>query len=124
MWCLGERKLQIKGCGLSMALKSKIHEVDFIDIWEIDINRQNIEVAKQYRSVLSKLELDNINKFRFFKDYSVYLVPHVAVRLLISDYINITAEKIPYQYGKNGKPWIFGNIHFNLSHTHKKALML
>ena len=45
-----------------------------IDIWEVDINTQNFDVAKQYIEILSDLELEKMYKFKFIKDYSVYLI--------------------------------------------------
>ena len=114
---------EIGCCSLLSVLKSKSNREDAIDIWEVGINSQNIRIAEQYTTLLSDLELDNLNKFKFFKDYSVYLVSHVAMRLLISEYTNTDPKKISYYYSKNGKPWISKDICFNLSHAHKKAII-
>ncbi len=94
-----------------------------INIWEVDINTQNFDIAKQYIEILSDLELEKMYKFKFIEDYSLYLVSHVAMRLLISKYSNIKAKEIIYQYGENGKPWVSEDLQFNLSHAHKKALI-
>lgn len=94
-----------------------------IHTWEIDINSKNLELAKQHIKVLSNLELDKVKRFKFIKDYSIYLISHVIMRLLLSQYTNIKAKEILYQYKENEKPWISKDICFNLSHAHKKAVI-
>jgi 4'-phosphopantetheinyl transferase len=94
-----------------------------IEIWEIDINNQNLEKAKENINNLSKLEREKLEEFKFKKDYQVYLITHVAMRELISRYTGIKANKIEYGYGEKGKPKIKEDIYFNLSHTDNKGII-
>ena len=94
-----------------------------IEIWEIDINNQNLEKAKERINNLSKLEREKLKGFKFKKDYQVYLITHVAMRDLISRYTGIKANKIEYWYEEKGKPKIKEDICFNLSHTHNKGII-
>ena len=94
-----------------------------IEIWEIDINKQNLERAKENINNLSKLEIKKLKGFKYKKDYQIYLITHVVMRELISRYTGIKTNKIEYAYGEKGKPKIKEGIYFNLSHTDNKGLI-
>lgn len=94
-----------------------------LNIWEIDINDRNIQLADNNKNILSPTELSNMNSFMFKKDYHKYLVAHVVMRLLLARYNNLQPSEINYRYGKYGKPYFSENIFFNLSHSHKKIIL-
>jgi 4'-phosphopantetheinyl transferase len=96
---------------------------DIVHIWDVCINDRNLQKARCHINILSDLELHQMNQFRFIEAYSIYLISHVVLRLLISRYNNIRAEEVVYQYQENGKPWFSQTLNFNLSHTYKKALI-
>lgn len=96
---------------------------NIIEIWEIDINNENLKKSEEKISCLSELEKQKLYGFKFIKDYRVYLISHVAMRELLSRYLGRESHKIKYKYGEKGKPGVGGGIYFNLSHTNNKALI-
>ncbi|WPX96591.1 Phosphopantetheinyl transferase domain protein [Candidatus Bandiella woodruffii] len=65
-----------------------------------------------------------MNEFKFVHDYTTYVISHVAMRLLISEYTGLYPKEICYEYGSNGKPSIsYQSMKFSLSHTFQKALI-
>ena len=42
-----------------------------IEIWEVDINKQNLERAKENINNLSKLEIKKLKGFKYKKDYQI-----------------------------------------------------
>jgi len=94
-----------------------------IEVWEIDINNENLKKAEEKISYLSEFEKQKLYGFKFIKDYRVYLISHIAMRELLSRYMGIKSYKIKYEYEEKGKPRVGGGIYFNLSHTDNKALI-
>jgi 4'-phosphopantetheinyl transferase len=97
-----------------------------IYIFEVEVTSQNLFAAKNFLNILSSFELSQLNKFKTYDDYAVYLVSHVILRMLISKYTSIKADKIIYGYNKNGKPFLFSkikNFKFNLSHSTERILI-
>jgi len=94
-------------------------------IWIIDLNLDDQTVGK-YISLLSDDELDRASRFRFRKDYKVYVITRASLRTLLAKYLKIQPAEIQFAYSKYGKPSINEpgtNIEFNVSHAHQMALI-
>jgi len=79
-------------------------------------------LLRQYKSLLSEDELENMNRFHFARHRHQYLITRALVRTCLSAYYPV--EPADWTFSKNnfGKPWISHPdrqlpIRFNLSHT-------
>lgn len=96
---------------------------DNIDLWLIDLNQKNYSQALTVKYLLSYLENRKQNSLIFKKDQITYLISHVALRFILSKYINIYPQLIKYKFNSYGKPYIvdYPWLHFNLSHSAELA---
>jgi 4'-phosphopantetheinyl transferase len=96
---------------------------DQIDIWLVEINRKNYHCALTLKCFLSDLETRKQNNFIFFKDQQIYLTSHIALRLILSKYLDIGPKFIEFQFNSYNKPYIrdCSELYFNLSHSGKLA---
>ena len=96
---------------------------DQIDIWVIEFNQINYYQALAVKYLLSELESRKQNSFTFEKDQTRYLISHIALRFILSKYLNTSPKLIEYQFNSSGKPSIVccSGVHFNLSHSGKLA---
>ena len=77
--------------------------------------------------LLSTDEQERAEKFKFQNDRRRYTVAHTALRLVLSQYANVSASNLNFFASAYGKPFLAtapaGNIQFNLSHSHEVALI-
>ena len=76
--------------------------------------------------LLSTDEQERAAKFKFQNDRRRYIVAHTALRLLLSQYANVSSSELNFFASAYGKPFLAapaGNIQFNLSHSHEVALI-
>jgi len=77
--------------------------------------------------LLSTDEQERAAKFKFQNDRRRYIVAHTALRLLLSQYANVSSSELNFFVSAYGKPFLTatpaGNIQFNLSHSHEVALI-
>ena len=64
----------------------------------------------------------------FAKDREAFLCSHVAMRKILGEWLGIEGRAIVYEKNEYGKPSLMPaqnpqNLHFNLSHSHKIALL-
>ncbi len=87
-------------------------------IWCADLNRSDL-AEKDFTKVLSRDESERASKFRFSVDCKRFIARRGILRLLVGEYIKMSPEKVVFQYGEQGKPFVSGNsaFHFNLSHS-------
>jgi len=94
-------------------------------LWIIDLNLDDQTITK-YTSLLSDDELDRASRFRFRKDYKVYVITRASLRTLLAKYLKIQPTEIQFAYSKYGKPSIHypvSELEFNVSHAHQMALI-
>lgn len=97
-----------------------------VQLWKIKAvqNRNKISSLKKILSNEEKLKSE---KFRFEKDSFTYITAHATLRLLISNYINISAKEITFKTNQYGKPDILfpdkTKLRFNLSHSNNQILI-
>ncbi len=70
-------------------------------------------------SLLSDIEREKFNKFRYWKDAQLFLTGRVIVKIIISQYIHMDIEDIIIKIDRYGKPYLskIQNIQFNISHS-------
>lgn len=100
---------------------------DEIHVWKVDLNAPVTRI-KAFREILSADEIKRADRFYFKKDRDAFTVARGALRHVLSRYLNFKPEAIEFEYNSYGKPFLKsgfsrGNLQFNLSHSHKLALI-
>ena len=76
-------------------------------------------------SILSSVERQRFERFRFERDRDLFLVSHALVRISLSKYADVRPEVWRFRAGSHGRPEISeppSRMRFNLSHTHGLAV--
>jgi 4'-phosphopantetheinyl transferase len=99
---------------------------DDVYVWCANLNSPDISIG-QMAQVLSVDELRRAERFHFLEHRNQFITAHALLRKLLANYTNIEADRISFEYGKNGKPFLsekFSNekIRFNLSRSNGYAI--
>jgi 4'-phosphopantetheinyl transferase len=97
-----------------------------IHVWYIPLDLPNPAVAR-LRESLSPAECERADRFHFDKHRAQFVSTRGTLRLLLSSYLDIPAERIGFQYSDHGKPNLADSsrrksLEFNLSHTEGMAI--
>ena len=100
---------------------------DAIHIWYADMDAL-IDPLKAYTKFLSQEELERAEHFYFEKLRRRFIVRRAALRLLLRDYLGITAKDVGYTLGQHGKLFIAPDLltsplYFNVSHSDSWMLL-
>ena len=79
------------------------------------------------QDLLSSIEIDRAGRFHFKRDGLRYIVAHGLLRMPISRYLDIPADRIEFRSGPFGKPELQGYhgapaFSFNISHSHELSV--
>jgi len=88
-------------------------------IWKVSIDHFH-SLYPTFKAVLSAEEIARAQRFHQKNDVRRFITATIALRLLLSSYLNIHAADIRFLRGRYGKPYLANNplsIHFNLSHS-------
>ncbi|MFH1455223.1 MAG: 4'-phosphopantetheinyl transferase superfamily protein [bacterium] len=107
-------------------MKQKINkklDKDEIHIYILRISDANFSLTNN--KILNKKELSRANKFAFDKDKKTYIVAHILLRTVLSQYLSVQLSKLCFKNNKYGKPeqtnFSKEEIYFNISHTQNFA---
>ena len=92
-----------------------------VDIWHINYAPELIRT-----NILSPEEIRRGDEFKFAKHKNMFLAYRSAMREILSRYAYTAPEKLSFEQNKYGKPIFVGkykDIKFNLSHSHKQAIL-
>lgn len=81
---------------------------------------------QRLESFLSEDECRRAENFVFEKDRRKFIVARGRMRQILADYLNLSPEKILFDYGEHGKPALkdeAAGLKFNLSHAHELAAL-
>lgn len=96
---------------------------DEVHVWQIDLDVD----ASIYDQLLSAEERDRALRFRFARDRDHYTVGRGSMRVLLGGYLGQSPAALRFGYGVHGKPELEApagsNLRFNLSHSHRLALL-
>jgi len=98
-----------------------------VHIWLVQANDESIS-PEDFEDLLSSIERDRASRFKFETDRRRYVTAHLALRSILSTYLNSPAQELQFESGPYGKPKL-ASIHagkkfeFNLSHSHEVALI-
>jgi 4'-phosphopantetheinyl transferase len=111
-------------CEFTTAKKVNLQN-DQVHIWRIDIN-QHLNDIINLLAILDNKEKQQAQRFKFNKDRNCLICSHAILRILLSKYLACVPKSITYEYNQYGKPMLSNNnnkLHFNLSHSHQKAII-
>lgn len=97
-----------------------------LHIWWANLRDFDL-VLPELWSVLSPMERERAERFRFLRDKDNFIIRHGMLRTLLGAYVEDLPSHLNFTIGLNGKPKLhtrFGKkeIHFNLSHSGDVAL--
>jgi 4'-phosphopantetheinyl transferase len=75
--------------------------------------------------LLSAEEKERSKKFRYKKDYNLFIASRACLRKLLACYLNCKPKDLKIQYSLNGKPYLEGinEVQFNVSHSNDAFLL-
>lgn len=97
-----------------------------IHLWRATLDVE-VAVAQRLYPLLNGAEQERAGRFRFERDRQRFIVARARLRQILSRYLNVSAQRIGFVYGPNGKPALSpgqaeGDIRFNLSHSRGLAV--
>jgi len=94
-----------------------------VDIWRVSLDHQPASVQST-ESTLSADEIQRSERFHFDSDKQRFLIAHIALRDILSRYLNCKPNEISFSVNQYGKPKLTNHkLEFNLSHTGDFALI-
>lgn len=94
-----------------------------IDVWKIDLSDDRFLPDKSAQ-ILSIEETSKSNSFHFSVDRNNFISSHIALRLILSTYLNQKPHLLNFFTNKYGKPFLTDStLKFNLSHSGEIALV-
>lgn len=90
-------------------------------IWQSDI--PPVFPIPLFWQFLSAEEKQKAESFHFARDQLKYTFCRASLRVLLAHYAEISPEKIQFQYTAHGKPYLCGDLSFNLSHTDDRMIV-
>jgi 4'-phosphopantetheinyl transferase len=84
----------------------------------LDLPSAEVETLSR---LLSPDERERAARFVFERDRRRYVAARGTLRRLLGAELGVDAAAIEFRYGPNGKPFIEGPLHFNLSHSEEWA---
>ena len=100
---------------------------DQIHVWRVPLN-QNPTRIPEFKELLSPDERARAERFRFDKDRNQFIECRAALRLLLSQYLNISPTALTFVKAAHGKPALANGhsesgLRFNLSRRDGLALV-
>jgi 4'-phosphopantetheinyl transferase len=100
---------------------------DQIHVWRVPLNQNPIRIP-EFKELLSPDERARAERFRFDKDRNQFIESRAALRLLLSQYLNISPTALTLSKAAHGKPALANGqsnsgLRFNLSRRDGLALV-
>jgi 4'-phosphopantetheinyl transferase len=89
---------------------------------ELHIWKATINTEISYLNILSPLEKEIANRFKFSQDQQRYIVSHGVLRKILSSYLNTEPQSLDIRRSSYGKPYVVSqnvrrSIFFNMAHS-------
>jgi 4'-phosphopantetheinyl transferase len=92
-----------------------------VDIWRLDLNAfQEPSLLRSYRNLLSREELDRLQRFAFDDIRQNYLLSHALTRIVLAGYERVLPSALSFTRNEFGRPELSDSqagLRFNLSHV-------
>jgi 4'-phosphopantetheinyl transferase len=95
-----------------------------VDLWFISLT-VNSMCREKFESLLSSDERSRVARFYFERHRTRYTIARGMLRVLLGQYLDISAAAVPLISAEFGKPVLaapFQDVHFNLAHTRDVAI--
>jgi len=95
-----------------------------IQTWQVFLSPWFVQ-KNDLMTLLNEQELQRAHRFKFDIHRDRFIVARAFLRKILSLYTDIPPEKIEFNYGKRGKPWLAENpldLQFNISHSDDVAV--
>jgi 4'-phosphopantetheinyl transferase len=94
---------------------------DEVHVWRASL-RQPSSVVAGLGVVLSREEIERVERFHFERDRRSFTVGRGILRYLLSGYTSAEPQQLHFEYTSTGKPFLSGrngqsDLNFNLSHS-------
>lgn len=93
-----------------------------VHVWRMELEQPR-DLLEKFRGTLEPDELQRAERFHFEKHRSSFVVGRGFLRYVLSRYLETEPEALKFSYGEYGKPALDGRLHFNMSHSHRVALL-
>jgi 4'-phosphopantetheinyl transferase len=98
-----------------------------VHVWRVSLHAPSAQ-AQKLHWLLTDDEMSRAQRFYFSRDRDNFVVVRGLLRVLLGAYLQIPPQAIRFQYSARGKPALVSNqtdpaLNFNLSHSHKLALL-
>jgi 4'-phosphopantetheinyl transferase len=96
-----------------------------VHIWRVN-NVADDSLIGKYEHLLNSVESEKASRFFKTEDKHRYIITRAALRIILSKYLQIAAENIVFEAGKNKKPQLAGFnkwLCFNVSHSGNYGLI-
>lgn len=107
-----------------MSTLKRIHSGQAVDVWNVPLVG-NLPVDTH--DTVSAAEWERANRFHRAEDRHRYLLRRVALRRILSRYLDVVSAEVRYTAGKRGKPRLSGpgqrRISFNTSSSQDLAVV-
>ncbi len=102
-------------------------ETNQVHVWRVPLN-QNPDRIPELKELLSTDERTRAEAFHFEKDRNQFIEARAALRLLLSQYLNVSPNDLTFSLGGHGKPALANGLsnnglRFNLSRRDGLALI-
>jgi 4'-phosphopantetheinyl transferase len=101
-------------------------ENERVHIWRADLNLPS-ERVYELANILSPDERERAERYKFQKHRQRFIVARSTLRKILSNYLNLEAERLEFNYSDRGKPFLAktcqqDSLQFNLSHSQELAI--
>ena len=93
-----------------------------IDVWVWPLVADPIELCRLH-ALLNDDETSRASRFVSRHDRDEFVVAHGRMRQLLGCLMNRDPQNLQFGYNANGKPFIAGGFHFNLTHSGSRAAL-
>ncbi len=82
-------------------------------------------LVERFKIYLNEIELNRSQKYHFDKDRNRFIICRALLKISLADHVGISVDKIVIAIDAHKKPYLpsHPNVFFNVSHTHKYALI-
>lgn len=91
-------------------------------VWSVPLALPAEDIPALSR-VLSAQERARADRFQLPADRRRFMVSRYALRSVLGAYARLSPRSLEFRYGSQGKPYLAGDLHFNLSHSGRLALI-
>lgn len=101
-----------------------IFDEQHLKLFKINLKNLNKEEVNDAFSLLDKYEKEKTLQYKNIDSKNTFSICRAYTKKLLSEFIEKEAEKLSFDYTKDGKPYLNGNpINFNISHSHDFGLI-